>query len=368
MTLSSSSSSVQHPLFRNREQARRQRNPIRDETITLAHGSGGRAMRDLIDDIFVGSFDNPILSQLEDQATFNLADLVKLGDRLAFTTDSYVVDPLFFPGGDIGALAVNGTVNDLAVSGARPLYLTCSVILEEGLPIETLRRVVTSMQRAAAAAGVQIVTGDTKVVHRGAADKLFINTAGVGVVRDGVSCSAHSLQPGDVVLVNGELGNHGAAILAARGELALESDIPSDCQPLNGLVDAILEACPQVRAMRDATRGGLATVLNEFAQSSGVGIHLDEAALPIREEVRGMCELLGLDPLYLANEGKLVVVVPGDRASTVLAAMQSHPAGKDSHIIGKVVAAQAGVVTLKTAFGAGRIVDMLVGDQLPRIC
>jgi len=266
MTLSPNPS-AQHSLFRHRA-SRRQRRQVRDETITLAHGSGGRAMRDLIDDIFVSSFDNPTLAQLEDQARFDLADLARMGDRLALTTDSYVVDPLFFPGSDIGALAVNGTVNDLAVSGARPLYLTCSVILEEGLPVETLRRVATSMRGAAAAGGVQIVTGDTKVVHRGSADKLFINTAGVGIIREGISCSAHNLQPGDAILVNGELGNHGAAILAARGELALETDILSDCQPLNGLVDAILAVCPEVRAMRDATRGGLATTNSPKAPAS----------------------------------------------------------------------------------------------------
>jgi hydrogenase expression/formation protein HypE len=359
---------AQHSLFQKIAQMRRKPGKVRDEAITLAHGSGGRAMRDLIDDVFVNAFDNPVLSQLEDQASVGLQDLMAWGDRLAMTTDSYVVDPLFFPGGDIGHLAINGTVNDLAVSGARPLYLTCSVILEEGLPVETLRRVVQSMQQAAIAAGVQIVTGDTKVVHRGAADKLFINTAGVGVIRAGVNCSAHHLQPGDKILINGELGAHGAAILIARGELLLETAIESDCQPLNGLVDAILAVCPQVRAMRDATRGGLATVLNEFAQSSNVGIRLEESAVPVREEVKGFCELLGLDPLYLANEGKLVVVVPGEAAEGVLAAMRSHPVGQDSQMIGEVTAAPAGVVTLQTPFGSGRILDMLVGDQLPRIC
>lgn len=368
MTLSLPKDSAQHPLLQNIDRSDRQRTKLRDKTITLAHGSGGKAMRQLIDDIFVGSFENPLLSPLEDQARIDLAQLMQLGDRLAFTTDSYVVDPLFFPGGDIGTLAINGTVNDLAVSGATPLYLTCSVILEEGLPVETLRQVATSMKTAAAIAGVQIVTGDTKVVHRGAADKLFINTAGIGIVRTHVSPAAHSLQPGDAILVNGELGNHGATILIARGELALETDIASDCQPLNGLVDRILEVCPEVRAMRDATRGGLATVLNEFAQSSGVGIQLDERSLPMREEVQGVCELLGLDPLYLANEGKLVVVIPGEKVEAVLAAMQSHPAGAATTVIGEVVAAPVGTVILKTAFGAGRIVDMLVGDQLPRIC
>jgi hydrogenase expression/formation protein HypE len=245
---------AQNPLFKNIEQTRRQqRSKLRDTHINLAHGSGGKAMRDLIDDVFVNSLDNPILSQLEDWASFDLASLIAQGDRLAFTTDSYVVDPLFFPGGDIGTLAINGTVNDLAVSGAKPLYLSCSFILEEGLPIETLRRVVQSMKNAAIAAQVQIVTGDTKVVNRGSADKLFINTAGIGIIPSGVTCSAHNIQPGDVVILNGELGNHGAAILIARGELALETDIESDCQPLNGLVETILNICPEIRAMRDET-------------------------------------------------------------------------------------------------------------------
>ncbi|MBH8562733.1 hydrogenase expression/formation protein HypE [Nostoc sp. CENA67] len=360
--------STKNTLFQKIEQVRRRQGKVQDTHITLAHGSGGKAMRDLIDDIFVSSFDNPILSQLEDQASLNLSNLLQQGDRLAFTTDSYVVDPLFFPGSDIGELAVNGTINDLAVSGAKPLYLTCSVILEEGLPVEILRRVAKSMKAAANKAGVQIVTGDTKVVHRGAADKLFINTAGIGVILAGVSISAHNIQPGDVVIINGELGNHGTAILIARGELALETDIESDCQPLHNLVETILKVCPQVHAMRDATRGGLATVLNEFALSSNVGIRINEESIPVREEVQGVCEILGLDPLYLANEGKLVVVVARENAEAVLSAMKSHPAGKDACIIGEVIASPPGVVFLKTAFGTERIVDMLVGEQLPRIC
>lgn len=341
---------------------------LRDTTITLAHGSGGKAMKDLIEQIFLTHFDNPLLAPLEDQARFDLASLTALGDRLALTTDSYVVDPLFFPGSDIGALAINGTVNDLAVSGAIPLYLTCSVILEEGLPIATLKQVVASMKQAAIAAGVQIVTGDTKVVPRGSVDKIFINTTGVGVIRTGVSPAAQRIQPGDVILVNGFLGNHGAAIMVAREDLALTTTIESDCQPLHGLVEAILAVCPQVRAMRDATRGGLATVLNEFAQSAGVGIRLEESALPIQPEVEGLCELLGLDPLYLANEGKLVVVVPRSHSETVLAAMQAHPMGKESQIIGEAIAEPSGFVFLKTAFGTERILDLLVSDPLPRIC
>lgn len=360
--------SSQNSLFQKLQKAHHRQGKIRDTHITLAHGSGGKAMRDLIDEIFVDTFDNPILSQLEDQATVNLASLMQKGDRLAFTTDSYVVDPLFFPGSNIGELAVNGTINDLAVSGAKPLYLTCSVILEEGLPVETLRRVAESMKAAAKNAGVQIVTGDTKVVQRGSADKLFINTAGIGVIRQGVSVSAHNIKPGDAIIINGELGNHGAAILIARGELALETDIESDCQPLHDLVEKILNVCPQIHAMRDVTRGGLATVLNEFALTSNVGIRLYEQSIPVREEVKGVCEILGLDPLYLANEGKLVVVVPQENAELVLSAMKSHPAGKDACIIGEAIPAPSGVVLLKTAFAAERIVDMLVGDQLPRIC
>ncbi|HHH47067.1 MAG TPA: hydrogenase expression/formation protein HypE [Thiotrichales bacterium] len=337
-------------------------------TITLAHGAGGRAMRDLIDALFIDGFDNDHLAGLEDQARLQIEALREPGARLAFTTDSYVVDPLFFPGGDIGALAVNGTVNDLAVGGARPLYLSCGMILEEGLPVETLRRVVASMKAAADAAGVAIVTGDTKVVPRGSADKLFINTAGVGVIPPGRETGAGRPRPGDAILINGPIGDHGAAIVDARGELALENRIESDCQPLNGLVEALFDACPEIRCLRDATRGGLATVLNEFAAASGTAMRIEERALPVREDVRGMCEILGLDPLYLANEGKLVAVVPGEGAEAALAAMRAHPAGREAAIIGEVTAEPAGTVVLKTAFGGDRLVDMLVGEQLPRIC
>lgn len=359
---------VKNPLFQKIEQVRRRANKVKDTHINLSHGSGGKAMRDLINDVFVSSFDNPILSQLEDQASFDLSQLSQLGNRLAFTTDSYVVDPLFFPGSDIGELAVNGTINDLAVSGAKPLYLTCSMILEEGLELETLRKVVLSMQNAAQKAGVQIVTGDTKVVHRGCADKLFINTAGIGIIPTGIDISPRNIQPGDVVIINGEIGNHGAAILIARGELALETDIESDCQPLHELVAEIINVCPGIKAMRDATRGGLATVLNEFAQTANVGISINEKAIPVREEVNGMCEILGLDPLYLANEGKLVIIAPKEKADLILSTMQNHPAGKQAAIIGEILPQPPGIVLLKTAFGAERIVDMLVGDQLPRIC
>ncbi len=350
------------------EEMQRGRGKVRDTNITLAHGSGGKAMRDLIQDVILGAFNNPLLAPLEDQAVINLAELATKGDRLAFTTDSYVVHPLFFPGGDIGKLAVNGTVNDLAMSGARPLYLSCGLVLEEGLPVETLRRVTMSMRAAADLVGVSVVTGDTKVVERGSADKLFINTAGIGVVPAGVNISAARAQAGDKVIVNGYLGDHGCAILLARNELALETDVETDCQPLSDLVRTMLAVCPDIHCLRDATRGGLATVLNEFAQSSGVAICLEENALPLREEVRGACEILGLDPLYLANEGKLVAIVPAAFAEPLVEGMRAHPAGAQTAIIGEVVAAPAGIVMLNTGFGGGRIVDLLVGEQLPRIC
>ena len=336
-------------------------------SVTLAHGGGGRAMHELIDEVFVRRF-GASGGGVEDQARIDLAGLTARGDRLAFSTDSYVVDPLFFPGGDIGTLAVNGTVNDLAMGGAIPLALSCAVIIEEGLPVATLQRVAEAMQRAAAAAGVAIVTGDTKVVNRGAADKLFVTTAGIGVIPRGVNISARRAQPRDAILINGFIGDHGATILNARGDLALEAPLQSDTQPLHSLVQAMLAACPDIHCLRDATRGGVATVLNEFALSSGVSMCLDEARLPVRDEVRGVCAILGLDALYFANEGKLVAVVPGDAAGAVLAAMRAHTAGVDSAIVGQVAAQPAGLVTLRTRFGGERIVDMLVGEQLPRIC
>ena len=334
--------------------------------VTLAHGGGGRAMHDLIDGVFRSRFGSD--AGTEDQARIALPTFTALGDRLAFTTDSYVVDPLFFPGGDIGVLAVNGTVNDLAVGGALPLALSCAVIIEEGLPTETLQRVAESMRRAAEEAGVRIVTGDTKVVNRGAADKLFISTAGIGVIPAGVQIGADQARPGDAVLVNGTIGDHGATILNARGELALEAPLRSDTRPLHTLVQAMLAACTDIRCLRDATRGGLATVLNEFALASGVAITLDEAQLPVRDEVRGVCAILGLDPLYFANEGKLVAIVPAASAQAVLSAMRAHPAGVDAAVIGDVTSGPAGQVTMRTRFGGERIVDTLVGEQLPRIC
>jgi hydrogenase expression/formation protein HypE len=336
--------------------------------ITLAHGGGGKATKDLIDQVFVRAFGAPGDAALEDQARLDLAQLVGQGDRLAFTTDSYVVDPLIFPGGDIGSLAVNGTVNDLAVGGALPCYLSCAVIIQEGLEIDLLCRIACSMAEAARRAEVAIVTGDTKVVPRNACDGLFITTTGVGAIPRGRELSVTRARPGDVVLVNGWLGDHGAAILAARGELVLDAPIASDTAPLSGLIEVLLAAAPGTRCLRDATRGGVATVVNEIAAASGVAIELDEQRTPLRREVRGFCEILGLDPLYLANEGKLVAVVPADQTGAALAAMARHPLGTGSVAIGEVTGGRAGRVTMRTLLGGHRIVDMLIGEQLPRIC
>ncbi len=336
--------------------------------VTMAHGGGGKAMRDLIDDVFVSAFDNEALAPLEDQARFRLSDLAAYGDRLAMTTDSYVVHPLTFPGGDIGKLAVCGTINDLAVGGAVPLYLTCAVIIEEGLEIETLRAIALSMARTAKAAGVSIVTGDTKVVDKGACDKLFINTTGIGVIRTGVELGVDRVRPGDAILVNGLLGDHGAAILNARGDMKLSTPLESDCAALHGLIGDLLAAAPGTRFIRDATRGGIATVLNEIAEASQIGIEIHEDKTPLRAEVRGFCEILGLDPLYLANEGKLVCAVPPEQADAALAALRGHALGREAAIIGHATDGRPGRVVMQTVFGGRRIVDMLVGEQLPRIC
>ena len=346
----------------------RHRGKVKVPTITLAHGGGGKAMHDLIDDIFLESFEGESQLALEDQARLRLSEFLALGDRLAFTTDSYVVKPLDFPGGNIGKLAICGTINDLAVGGAIPLYLSCSVIIEEGLPVETMRMVARTMAETAREAGVKIVTGDTKVVERGACDKLFINTAGVGAIREGVDLGVDKATPGDAILVNGLLGDHGAAILNARGDMALSTPIESDCAYLHGLIDVLLSAVPATRFLRDATRGGLATVLNEIAEASQVGIEIHEDRTPIRSEVKGFCEILGLDPLYLANEGKIVCVVPAEDADTALSALKSHPLGEGAAKIGDVTEHRAGRVVMQTCFGGRRIVDMLVGEQLPRIC
>jgi len=338
---------------------------LRDTRVTLAHGGGGKAMRDLIEEVFTAVFEPP---GMEDQAQLEAAALAEPGARLAFTTDSFVVTPIEFPGGDIGKIAVCGTVNDLAVGGAKPLWLSAAFIIEEGTEIDLLRRVVATMAREAAAAGVKIVTGDTKVVGRGACDGVFVTTSGVGVIPPGRRMAASRVEPGDVAIVNGVLGDHGATILAARGDLALSSDIESDCAALGHLMDAVLTAAPGARAARDLTRGGLASALNEIAEAAGCGIEIAEEALPLRTEVVGVCEILGLDPLYLANEGRLVTFVPADQSEAALAAMRACSEGAGACIIGKAVAEHPGQVRMRTAFGGARIVDMLVGEQLPRIC
>jgi len=336
--------------------------PARD-TILLGHGSGGKLSAALIRDIFLPVFQNPALARMDDQAIVNVN-----GQRLAMTTDSFVVKPLFFPGGDIGSLAVHGTVNDLAMGGATPLFLSAAFIIEEGFSMDELRRVVHSMNRAASEAGVQIVTGDTKVVERGKGDGLFINTTGIGVVRDGVELSADHARPGDKVLLSGSIGDHGIAILAQREGLEFETEIVSDSAALHTLVAEMLSVTREIRCMRDPTRGGVSSTLNEIAQQSRVGIELQESSLPVHEQVQGACELLGLDPLYVANEGKLIAIVPAKVADILLQAMRRHPLGTEAQIIGTVTEKNAGLVTMRTPLGTTRVVDMLAGDQLPRIC
>jgi hydrogenase expression/formation protein HypE len=343
----------------------RQRRRLTDAHVTLAHGGGGSAMHDLIADVFSFGAEP---AWWEDQARLTDSRLAEAGARLAFTTDSFVVDPIEFPGGDIGTIAVCGTVNDLAVGGARPLWLSAAFIIEEGCEVELLRRIVSSMKAEADKAGVRIVTGDTKVVGRGAADKVFVTTSGIGVIPPGRNLAANTIRPGDVAMVNGVLGDHGAAILAARGDMALSSDIRSDCAGLGHLMEAVLAAAPDTRAARDATRGGLASALNEMAAAAGCAVEIDEVALPLRLEVKGMCEILGLDPLYLANEGTLVLFAPPDQAEAALAAMRHHETGRNGVAIGRACDGEPGRVTMQTKFGGRRIVDMLVGEQLPRIC
>jgi len=335
---------------------------VLEDKILLAHGSGGKLTHELVEKTFLQAFANPILAKLDDSAVFNLSG------KLAFTTDSYVVNPIFFPGGDIGKLAVCGTVNDLAMSGAKPLYLSLSFILEEGLPQDELTRIVDSIQKAAEEAGVEIVTGDTKVVHRGSADKLFINTAGVGLVPEGVNISGSNAKPGDKVILNGPIGDHGIAVLSQREGLSFSTRLKSDCAPLAGLVADMLAASPNIHCLRDPTRGGLATALNELARGSRVGIRIEEEKIPIREEVLAACEMLGFDPLYVANEGKLVAIVPAEDAEKVLKAMQGNRYGREATIIGEVREENPGRVIMRTRLGASRIIDMLTGDLLPRIC
>lgn len=371
------------PLFQRVERARRRKHKFTDTHITLAHGSGGRAMHELVEGLFLEYLRNPLLEQLEDQAVFELEKTNQLAAingnghnsmRLAYTTDSYVVSPLFFPGGDIGTLAINGTVNDLAMSGARPLYLSAGFILEEGFPVDELRRVLESMRTAAIEAGVEVVTGDTKVVQKGCVDKLFINTSGIGVIESPVQLGAGRAQPGDKVILSGTLGDHGTTIMISRGELELETDIESDCAPLQSLVADMIDEASRLssldglHSLRDPTRGGLATTLNELALSAEVCIEIVEDLIPVREEVKGACEILGLDPLYVANEGKLVTIVSTDLAESLVECMRQNRYGREACIIGEVKAEPGGIVTMRTGFGGTRIVDMLVGEQLPRIC
>jgi hydrogenase expression/formation protein HypE len=332
-------------------------------TVLLGHGSGGKLSSELMRDVFLPAFSNPILGRLEDQAIVEVN-----GTRLAFTTDTFVVKPLFFRGGDIGSLAVHGTINDLAMGGARPLFLSTAFVLEEGLEIDTLRRITQSLAAAASHAGVTIVTGDTKVVEKGSGDQIFINTTGIGLAPQGLNLSAGHARPGDAVILSGPIGDHGIAILSEREGLEFDCPIASDSAPLYTLVEAMLAASSEIRCLRDPTRGGVSSTLNEIAAQSRVSIQIDEKAIPVREEVRGACELLGLDPLYVANEGKLVAIAPPSAADSIVAAMQAHPLGRDARIIGRVNQANPGLVTLRTAFGSTRIVDMLAGGQLPRIC
>ena len=334
-----------------------------DEFILLGHGSGGRLSAKLMEEVFLPAFRNPALERMDDQAVFEVP-----AGRLAMSTDTYVVKPMFFPGGDLGELAVYGTVNDLAVGGATPKYLSAGFVLEEGLPLETLRKLVNSMADAARRCGVEIVTGDTKVVEKGSGDGVFVNTAGIGLIPTGVSYSAAKVRPGDRIVLNGALGEHGITILAQREGLELSGNLRSDAAPLHELCAAVMKAAPGLHAMRDLTRGGLSSALNEIARSARVGVEIDERAIPIREEVRGACELFGLDPLYVANEGKMIAFVPEAEAEAALAAMQAHELGRSARVIGVVTEQHARMVTMRTTLGTQRIVDMLAQDQLPRIC
>jgi len=339
------------------------------DQVLLGHGSGGQLTADLIQRLFVPGFNNPVLAALEDQATVSLESHNGVRTpRIAFTTDSYVVRPLFFPGGDIGRLAVHGTVNDLAVGGARPLFLAAAFILEEGLPLADLKRIVASMRQACDESGVALVTGDTKVVDRGKGDQVFITTSGIGVVPAGRSLSISAARHGDCILVSGTIGDHGIAIMSVREGIEFETVLESDSVALADLTRVMLEACPDIRCMRDPTRGGISSALNELAAASRVGVELTEAALPIRPEVRGACEMLGLDPLYVANEGKLIAVVPSADAERVLEVMRAHPLGRNAALIGEVVSDHPGMVILRSLVGGQRMVTMLAGEQLPRIC
>ncbi len=342
----------------------------RYEQILLGHGSGGMLTAQLIQNVFVPAFRNDVLSALEDQATLRISGIHNSVQphRIAFTTDSFVVRPLFFPGGDIGKLAVHGTVNDLAVGGAMPLYLSAAFILEEGLPLEDLKRIVASMRQACDEAGVSLVTGDTKVVDRGKGDQVFITTSGIGIVSDGVRLSISNAKPGDKIIVSGTIGDHGIAIMSVREGIEFETVLESDTAPLNDLTRIMLEACPSIRCMRDPTRGGISSATNELALASKVGVRLEESSLPLKPEVKAACEMLGLDPLYVANEGKLIAVVPPEDAEKLLAVMRGHPLGRNATMIGEVVDDHAGMVVMRSLVGGERVVTLLAGEQLPRIC
>ncbi len=331
--------------------------------VDLTHGSGGRAMAQLIEELFERAFDNPFLSQRNDQACFPVD-----AGRMVMSTDGFVISPLFFPGGDIGSLAVHGTVNDVAMGGARPLYLSAGFIIEEGFPLADLETIVRSMAAAARDVGVAVVTGDTKVVEKGKGDGVFITTAGIGVVPDGIEVSCDRARPGDRILVSGTMGDHGVAVMSRREGLTFDTEIQSDSASLHDLVATMIDAVPHVHALRDPTRGGLAAVLNEIALESGVGMMIEEDAIPVHDAVRGACELLGLDPLYVANEGKLVAICPGGDSERLLEAMRAHPLGRDAAVIGDVIEDSHHFVQMRTAFGGTRIVDWLAGEQLPRIC
>jgi hydrogenase expression/formation protein HypE len=335
-------------------------------TIVMGHGAGGKMMNDLIRHLFASEFQNDLLGQLGDSTV--LEQFAIRGERLAFTTDSFVVSPLFFPGGDIGELAVNGTVNDLAMSGAKPIYLSAGFILEEGLPMETLGRVATSMSRACNIAGVKIAAGDTKVVNKGHGDGIYINTTGIGLIPSDVNIAPQNARAGDVIIASGTMGDHGIAIMSVREGLQFDSAIESDTAPLHGLVNAMLTVTKEIHCLRDATRGGLSAVLNELAEASKVGIEFEETKVPVRAEVNSACEMLGLDPFYIANEGKLVAIVPEQYADKVLAAMKKHEYGKDATVIGRVVDEHKGMVVARTAIGGSRVVDLPAGELLPRIC
>ncbi len=331
--------------------------------VTLAHGSGGRLTHDLIKEIFLKHFSNDILLSGDDSARIDLK-----GGRIAFTTDSYVITPIFFKGGDIGKIAVCGTVNDLTAAGAKPLYLSCGFIIEEGLPIDELEAVVSSMGKTAKECGVRIVTGDTKVVQKNAVDRVFINTSGIGVIHEGIDVSGAYARPGDAVIVTGTIGDHGCSILLEREALDIVSDLESDCSPLNGLMEKVFAVEKNIHVLRDPTRGGLGTTLNEIARQSDAGIKLYEDKIPLKDQVRGICEMLGLDPLYMANEGKMIIILPRDSAEKVLNILKNEKLGQNSSIIGEVTGEHRGRVTMKTVTGGSRIVDVPVGDQLPRIC